>query len=137
MRHIEVRESWLQEEVRMGKFLGKVEVVDRLRRMRISWEETGGQVARGKEFVGRVPRRSEMARGLAMRLLPLTHGRLSRHGSHGTTVRAVGWRAAWLGVCDPRRSARLRRCGSYGKVVQVVGWCAAWLSVCDPRRSDG
>ena len=65
MRHIEVRELWLQEEVRMGKvvvkkvagaenpadlmtkFLGKAEVVERLWRMGISWEERGGGSKKG------------------------------------------------------------------------------------------
>ena len=59
MRHIEVRELWLQEEVRKGsvkvkkvagtenpadlmtKFLGKSEVVDKLRRMGLAWKGTG------------------------------------------------------------------------------------------------
>ena len=57
MRHIEVRELWLQEEVRRGKvvvkkvagvenpadlmtkFLKTAEVVDRLRRMGIDWKD--------------------------------------------------------------------------------------------------
>ena len=62
MRHIEVRELWLQEEVRKGlvtvakvsgkenpadlmtKFLGKVEVIDRLKRMDIVWKERSGSL---------------------------------------------------------------------------------------------
>ena len=62
MRHIEVRELWLQEEVRAGKvvvkkvagsenpadlmtkFLKKSEVVDRLWRMGIEWKDVHGQL---------------------------------------------------------------------------------------------
>ena len=62
MRHIEVRELWLQEEVRKGlvtvakvsgkenpadlmtKFLGKAEVIDRLKRMDIVWKERNGSL---------------------------------------------------------------------------------------------
>ena len=61
MRHIEVRELWLQEEVRKGavivkkvaglenpvdlmtKFLGRSEVVDRLYRMGIVWKTKDGE----------------------------------------------------------------------------------------------
>ena len=60
MRHIEVRELWLQEEVRKGKvvvkkvvgaenpadlmtkFLTKLEVIDRSQRMRIVWKAKDG-----------------------------------------------------------------------------------------------
>ena len=60
MRHTAVRELWLQEEVRLGrvvvkkalgaenpadlmtKFLKKSDVVDRLRRMGIDWNDVGG-----------------------------------------------------------------------------------------------
>ena len=62
MRHIEVRELWLQEEGRKGlvtvakvsgkenpadlmtKFLGKAEVIDRLKRMDIVWKERNGSL---------------------------------------------------------------------------------------------
>ena len=61
MRHIEVRDLWLQEEVRKGavivkkvaglenpadlmtKFLGRSEVVDRLHRMGIVWKTKDGE----------------------------------------------------------------------------------------------
>ena len=64
MRHIEVRELWLQDEVRLGKvvvkkvlgtenpadlmtkFLKKSEVLERLWRMGIHWKERGDQLAR-------------------------------------------------------------------------------------------
>ena len=65
MRHIEVRELWLQEEVRrasvvvkkvaglenpadlMTKFLARTEVVDRLHRMGIVWEGGGDVLKKG------------------------------------------------------------------------------------------
>ena len=65
MRHIEVRELWLQEEVRKGKvvvekvqgsenpadlmtkFLSKVDVADRLCRMGITWKERHGTLKKG------------------------------------------------------------------------------------------
>ena len=68
MRHIEVRELWLQEEVRKGsvvvkkvqgnenpadlmtKFLKTSEVVDRLWKMDIHWKEHGLQSSRWADF---------------------------------------------------------------------------------------
>ena len=65
MRHIEVRELWLQEEVRKGnvivkrvagaenpadlmtKFLGRSEVVARLGRMGIAWKDQSGSFKKG------------------------------------------------------------------------------------------
>ena len=68
MRHIEVRELWLQEEVRKGKvvvkkvlgsenpadlmtkFLGRSEVVERLGRMGIAWQGKGGSFKKGASW---------------------------------------------------------------------------------------